>query len=116
MPQLYLSDLIILAALAYLLARRFLDPMLRYISLFTDYLALLLLLGIAITGVLMRYFVRVDTIGVKQFALRLTAFRPALPQTPSPVFLAHLLLVCTLAEPFSAPRATLPTTAGAVAT
>ncbi len=102
-PQLYLSDFIVLTALAYLLARRFRDPMLRYVSLFSDYLALFLLLGIAVTGMLMRYFVRVDILSVKQFALSLTAFRPAPPQTLSPVFLAHLLLVCALAAyfPFS---------------
>ena len=102
-PRLYLSDIVILAALAYLLARRFRDPMLRYISLFSDYLALFLLLGIAVSGVLMRYFIRVDMLSVKQFALSLTAFRPAPSQTLSPVFLVHLLLVCTLAAyfPFS---------------
>ena len=93
-PQLYLSDLIVLGALIYLLARRFRDPMLRYVSLFTDYLALFLLLGIAVTGMLMRYFIRVDILSVKQFAMSLTAFRPASSQSLSPLFLVHLLLVC----------------------
>ena len=48
-----------LAALVYLLQRRLRDPQVRYISLFTDYFALFLLLGIAISGVWMRYFARV---------------------------------------------------------
>ncbi len=102
-PQLYLSDVIVLIALAYLLFRRFRDPAVRYISLFTDYFALFLLLGIAVSGVLMRYFVRVDVLSVKQFALSLAAFRPVDLQALSPLFLAHLLLVCTLAAylPFS---------------
>ena len=102
-PQLYLSDVIVLAALAYLLFRRFHDPVLRYISLFTDYFALFLLLGIALSGVLMRYFVRVDIVSVKQFAMSLAAFRPVDLSGLSPLFLTHLLLVCTLAAylPFS---------------
>ncbi len=81
MPQLYLSDIIIVAALAYLLVRRFRDPSLRFISLFTDYFALFLLLGIAVSGILMRYFVRIDIEGVKQFALGLAVFHPAGPQS-----------------------------------
>jgi nitrate reductase gamma subunit len=102
-PQIYLSDVIVLAALAYLLYRRFRDPAVRFISLFTDYFALFLLLGIAVSGVLMRYFVRVDILSVKQFALSLAAFHPIDPSTLNPLFLAHLLLVCTLAAyfPFS---------------
>ena len=102
-PQIYLSDVIILAALAYLLVRRFRDPAVRYISLFADYFALFLLLGIAVSGVLMRYFVRVDLLSVKQFALSLAAFRPADLSALSPLFLTHLLLVCALAAylPFS---------------
>ena len=101
--QLYLSDVIILAALAYLLVRRFRDPAVRYISLFADYFALFLLLGIAVSGVLMRYFIRVDLVSVKQLALGLASFRPVDLTALSPLFLAHLLLVCTLAAylPFS---------------
>ena len=102
-PQIYFSDVILIAALSYLLARRFRDPAVRFISLFSDYFALLLLLGIGITGVLMRYFTRVDILSVKQFALSLAALRPTLPETPSALFFAHLLLVCALAVyfPFS---------------
>lgn len=102
-PQLYLSDVIFPVALLYLLFRRFRDPMVRYISLFADYFALLLLLGIAISGVLMRYFVRTDVVAVKQLVLSLVTFRPADPHALSLLFLAHLLLVCALAAyfPFS---------------
>ena len=102
-PPLYLSDVILIVALGYLLLRRFRDPVVRFISLFTDYFALFLLLGIAVTGILMRYFTRVDVLSVKEFALSVAALRPAVPQTFAPIFLAHLLLVCTLAAyfPFS---------------
>lgn len=102
-PPLYLSDAILTAALAWLLLRRFRDPALRYLSLFSDYFALFLLLAIAVTGILMRYFTRVDVFSVKQFALSLAALRPTVPQTLGALFLCHLLLVCALAAyiPFS---------------
>jgi [DsrC]-trisulfide reductase subunit M len=102
-PPLYLSDVILGCALVWLLVRRFRDPALRYLSLFTDYFALFLLLAIAVTGILMRYFTRVDILGVKQFALSLAALRPAAPQALGTLFLCHLLLVCALAAylPFS---------------
>ena len=102
-PPLYLSDVILVTALAYLLIRRFRDPALRYLSLFSDYFALFLLLAIAVTGILMRYFTRVDILSVKQFALSVAAFRAAAPQALSTLFLCHLFLVCALAAylPFS---------------
>jgi len=102
-PDLYASDVILLAALAYLLYRRLRDPMVRFASLFTDYFALFLLLGIAISGVLMRYFLRADITTVKQFALGLAAFHPFVPAALSSVVLVHALLVSVLAAyfPFS---------------
>lgn len=102
-PPLYLSDVVLIVALTYLIVRRFRDPLVRSISLFTDYFALFLLFGIALTGVLMRYFIRVDVAGVKQFALSIAAFHPQTATSLSPLFLAHLLLICALAVyfPFS---------------
>ncbi|HKM80519.1 MAG TPA: sulfate reduction electron transfer complex DsrMKJOP subunit DsrM [Candidatus Acidoferrum sp.] len=102
-PDLYASDVILLGALAYLLFRRLRDPLVRYISLFTDYLALFLLLGIAVSGVLMRYFLRADITSVKQFALGLATFHPIAPPALSSVVLVHVLLVSALAAyfPFS---------------
>jgi nitrate reductase gamma subunit len=102
-PVLYLTDIALVLALAYLLQRRLRDAQIRFISLFTDYFALMLLLGIAGTGVWMRYFSRVDAVAVKQLALSLAIFAPALPKNLSPLFWAHLGLVSTLAAyfPFS---------------
>jgi nitrate reductase gamma subunit len=102
-PDLYASDVVLLAGLVYLLIRRLRDPLVRYISLFTDYFSLLLLLGIAVSGMLMRYVIRADVTTVKQFALSLAAFHPISPATLSPVVLVHLLLVSVLAAyfPFS---------------
>jgi [DsrC]-trisulfide reductase subunit M len=102
-PALLVSDVVVLAALLYLLQRRFRDPQVRFISLFTDYFALFLLLGIAGTGVWMRYFARIDAVAVKQFVLSLTIFAPALPANLGPLFFAHFALAATLAAylPFS---------------
>jgi nitrate reductase gamma subunit len=102
-PQIYLSDIVLVAALSYLIARRLHDPQIRYLSLFTDYFALLLLLGIAVSGGLMRYGMRVDVSGVKMFVLGMVAFHPVAPNTLGPLFMVHLLLVCALAcyFPFS---------------
>jgi nitrate reductase gamma subunit len=44
----------------------------------------------------MRYFGRVDAVAVKQLALSLTVFSPALPKNLSGWFFAHLALVSTL--------------------
>jgi nitrate reductase gamma subunit len=102
-PPLYLSDIVFACALAYLLLRRFRDPMVRYISQFSDYFALLVLLGIAASGMLMRYVTRVDVVGVKQFALGLAAFHPMRPAALGSVFAVHLALISVLAAyfPFS---------------
>lgn len=102
-PELYLSDAALAAGLLYLLWRRFSNPLVRYISQVTDYLALFLLLGVAVTGMLMRYVSNVDVAAIKQFALGLVTFSPVIPRTIGSLFFAHLLLVSALAAyfPFS---------------
>lgn len=102
-PVLYLTDLVVVAAMLFLLIRRFTNPAVRYISLFTDYFALSLLLLIALSGIDMRYFDKVDVIAMKQFAIGLATFSPVLPQNSPAIFLIHLFLVSTLAAyfPFS---------------
>jgi nitrate reductase gamma subunit len=81
-PALYATDIALLAALLYLLLRRLREPQIRFISLFTDYFALFLLLGIAVSGVWMRYFARVDVVAVKQFALSLAIFSHSVFRPP----------------------------------
>ena len=102
-PTVYVSDAVVLGALVYLTVRRFRNPQVRYISLPFDYLALFLLLGIAISGLLMRFVARVDVAAIKQLALGLAVFAPVVPSTLTPMFLIHLLLVSVLAAyfPFS---------------
>ena len=102
-PPVYLSDVVMACALAYLLVRRFRDPVVRYISQFSDYFALFVLAGIAVTGLLMRYVTRVDVVSVKQFALGLASFHPVRLSGLGLMFAVHLALVSLLAVyfPFS---------------
>ncbi len=102
-PVMYVTDGVVVAALVYLFQRRLRDPLVRYISLFTDYFALALLGAIALSGIWMRYVGRVDITGIKQFALGLVAFRPVALPASGDSFFVHLILVSTLAAyfPFS---------------
>jgi nitrate reductase gamma subunit len=102
-PQLYITDIVLLAALLYLLWRRLRNPRVRYISLFTDYFALFLLIGLAGSGVLMRYFTRVDVEAVKQLAMGLVTFSPVVPAGATAPFFVHLTLLSALVAyfPFS---------------
>lgn len=103
LPPVYQTDAVILAALTFLLARRIFEPQVRYISFASDFFPLLLIGGIATTGILMRYFVRVDVTAIKQLAMGLATFSPAVPQGVGALFFAHLFLVSVLLAyfPFS---------------
>lgn len=93
-PAVYMSGIVFLAALTYLLARRLADPKLQYISLFADYFPLLMLLAIGITGILMRYFFKVDMVAVKELTVGLATFRPHIPEEEiGAIFFVHLFLV-----------------------
>jgi len=103
LPAMYLTDAAIFAALVFLLARRLFEPQVRYISFASDFFPLLLIAAIAITGVLMRYFIRVDVTAIKQLAMSLATFSPAVPAGVGSLFFAHLFLICVLLAyfPFS---------------
>jgi len=102
-PVLYITDFFIFAALIYLLLRRLRDSQLRYISLPSDYFALLLLLGVVCSGMLMRLVYRVDLVKVKGLMMKLFAFQRALPENVGVIFYVHLFLVSVLIAyfPFS---------------
>jgi nitrate reductase gamma subunit len=95
-PLLYMTDAVLLAAVTYLFIRRVGLPQVRYISLIADYFPLFLILAIATTGVLMRYFYKTDIVSVKMFTMSLVSFKPAIPQGISVLFYIHLFLLCTL--------------------
>ncbi len=99
-PVLYATDVTIVVALGYLLLRRLRDPQVRYVSLFADYFPLFLLLGIVLTGILMRYVTRIDTVAAKQLALGLVTLSPVIPREVGALFFVHLVFLCVLAATF----------------
>lgn len=103
LPTIFVSDLLFLLAATYLFLRRVTIAQLRYISLPADYFPLFLLLGIAISGVLMRQVFKVDLLAVKELALGLFSLHPHVPPGIGTIFFVHLFLVSVLAAyiPFS---------------
>ncbi len=95
-PALYLTDVALLGAVTVLFLRRVAIPQVRYISLPADHFPLFLILGIGATGVLMRYFLRVDVTGIKELAMGLASLSPSVPQGIGVMFYIHLFLVCVL--------------------
>jgi nitrate reductase gamma subunit len=95
-PLLYISDVIFLASVTYLFLRRIIIPQVKYISLPADYFPLFLLLGIGTTGVMMRYFTKVNIVAVKELALGLVTFNPVVPEGIGALFFVHIFLISTL--------------------
>ena len=96
LPVVYLSGIVLLAATLYLLLRRMFMPQVNYISLAADYFPLFLIIGIAVTGIMMRYFTKVDVAAVKEFTMGLVTFHPVIPQNVGGIFYVHLLFVSVL--------------------
>ncbi len=95
-PALYLSGIVLVAALLFLLARRVFDPKLRYISLPADYFPLFLIISIALSGILMRYIFKTNIVAVKELTMGLATFHPRLPEGISAIFYVHIFLVSVL--------------------
>jgi len=95
-PTVFMSGVVLVAAALYLLSRRIANPALRYISLAADYFPLLLILAIATTGILMRYFYKTDIVAVKELAIGLVTLKPHVVAGIGPLFYVHLFLVCVL--------------------
>jgi len=91
-----------LAGLAALWVRRFAVERIRYISSPSDHLMLLLLIGIATSGLLMKFVEHTDIISLKAFVLGLIYFDWQ-PIPADPVLLIHLglVLVLMIIFPFS---------------
>ncbi len=96
LPVYYITTFLMVVGLAYLLARRFFDGKIRYISLPTDYFALYLLLGIALTGILMRHVEKVDVVQVKAAIAGWASFQPAPPVGVGLWYFVHVALVSML--------------------
>lgn len=97
LPALLQSGVILLTFATILFLRRVVVPQIRYISLASDYFPLLLIIGIALTGIIMRYLTKVDVVAVKKLTMGLVSLHPALPQEPiGALFYIHLFLVSFL--------------------
>lgn len=81
--------------LLYLLSRRLVMERLRYISTYSDYFALALLLLVIATGNQMRFMGSLDLAQARQFVSGVLTFHPVAPPSDA-AFVAHLLLVCAL--------------------
>ena len=93
----YLTGFLMVAGLCGLLGRRLYIKKVRYISLLNDYFPLVLLLGIGLTGMNLRYLNHVDIDAVRALMVSLVTFHPAIPETGiPPLFMTHFALVCTL--------------------
>ncbi len=102
-PGVYITDMLLLLAVTFLFLRRVVIPHMRYISLPADYFPLFLILGLGLSGVLMRYFIRVDITAVKELAIGLFKFSPNVPEGIGVIFYIHLFILCVLIAyfPFS---------------
>jgi nitrate reductase gamma subunit len=89
------AGFVMVAGLVGLWARRLLVPRVRYISAPSDHLMLVLLLGIGVSGLLMKYVARTDIVALKSFFLGLMTFNWQ-PIPADAVLLVHLGLVAAL--------------------
>jgi len=103
LQNVYITGVLLLAAITFLFIRRVLIPQVRYISLAADYFPLFVIGSIAATGILMKYFYRVDVVSIKELTVGLFTFNPVIPEGVSILFYIHLFLVCVLISyfPFS---------------
>jgi nitrate reductase gamma subunit len=103
LPGVFISGIVLLLAVAYLFSRRILIPQIRYISLASDYFPLILIFGIALTGILMRYVTKIDVTAAKELTMGLVTFRWTIPEGVGTVFYIHLFFVSVLLAyfPFS---------------
>jgi nitrate reductase gamma subunit len=96
LPAVYLSGIVLLAAVVYLTVRRIVIPTVRYISLASDFFPLILIFGIAFSGIMMRYVTKIDINAAKQLTMGLVTFHPTVPEGIGAIFYIHLFFVCTL--------------------
>lgn len=104
LPGLFVSGVVLLAATLFLLGRRIFDAKVTYISQAADYFPLFLIIGIAATGIAMRYFTKVDIIGIKTLTMGLATFAPVIPEGVGGLFYGHVFMVSVLFAYFPASK------------
>lgn len=104
LPNMFLSGFALLAGALLLLIRRVFLPKIAYLSRPADYFPLFLIIGIAVTGLMMRYLSKVDVVRIKELTMGLATFQPSIPEgSISGMFYVHLFFVSILVAyiPFS---------------
>ncbi len=96
MPVVYLTGVVMLAGLTYLLARRLANPLCAtsrwrpiIFPCFSSWPS-------AITGFFLRYVYSTDVIAIKELAMGLVTLHPEVPAGIGPLFFTHLFLVSVL--------------------
>jgi nitrate reductase gamma subunit len=104
-PGWYISDVTLVLGCVLLFGRRLVNRHTRVISLMNDYFPLVLIFAIAVSGILMRYFIRtdIDIVNIKQLTVGLVTFSPTIGAEIGAIFYIHFFLVCVLLAyfPFS---------------
>ncbi len=98
-PVFYVTSVVFLVGLVFLLLRRLVNPQIRYMSLLDDFFPLFLLITIGASGFCLRHFDKTDVVGIKELAVGLVTLSPTVPTDPtmpSGLFFGHLFLVCVL--------------------
>lgn len=93
------AGIAMVGALGFLFLRRIIIDRVRHISAPSDYLMLLLLMGIGTSGLLMKFVFRPDIVQIKGTMMGLWTQVQSLPWSPLPgdaLFVIHLLLVAVL--------------------
>ena len=89
------GGMVMLAGLAGLWVRRLFVERIRYISTPSDHLMLVLIIAIALSGLTLKFFIRTDIVGVKEFFLGLMRFDWQ-PLPADGLLYVHLTLVAML--------------------
>lgn len=95
-PHLLMTGVLLLVGAGYLFLRRLFNRQVNYISLAADYFPLFLIMGIALSGILMRYFTKVDIVKVKELTMGLASFNASVPEGIGVIFFIHLFLISIL--------------------
>lgn len=95
-PAVLVSDVALVAGLLYLTGRRLTDPLVRYVSLASDFFPLGLLAGIAATGLLMRHLWGADVVAVKAYVMSVAGLAPPAPAPTGMLLGAHVAMVSVL--------------------
>ena len=95
-PVMYLADVGLVVGVLLLLGRRLILPRINYISYVSDFFPLFLILSIALSGIYMRYYAKVDVIAIKELTMGLVTFNYVVPETITVSFFIHVFLVSVL--------------------